>query len=108
VKSPRTLGDLRFAPELAAFPRHSPLEFDGDYDRVLFAGQRFADAGAGGARFAECAFTDGTWFEGGRLRRCRFTDVWFGQVRFVTADLAESSLTDTWFSGCAFAGVGVQ
>jgi uncharacterized protein YjbI with pentapeptide repeats len=107
VKSPLTLDDLRFASELVALPRPSSLEFDGDYERVPFAGQTFADAGAGGARFTECAFTDGTGFEGGQLRRCRFSDVWFGQVRLVAADLAESSLTDTWFVGCVFAGVGV-
>ncbi len=105
MKSPLALDDLRFASELVAFPGSASLEFDGDYDRVLFAGQTFADAGAGGARFTECAFTDGTSVEGGQLRRCRFTDVWFGQVRLVAADLAESSLTDTWFNGCVFAGL---
>jgi uncharacterized protein YjbI with pentapeptide repeats len=105
VQSPQTLDDLRFASELAAFPQPSSLEFDGDYDRVLFAGHTFSDASAGGARFTECAFTDGTGFDGGQLRRSRFSDVWFGQVRLVAADLAESSLTDAWFSGCVLAGV---
>ena len=105
MKSPQALGDLRFASELAAFPPPASLEFDGDYDRVLFAGHAFSGADAGGARFTECAFTDGTGFDGGQLRRARFSEVWFGQVRFVAADLAESSLTDAWFSGCVFAGV---
>lgn len=105
VKSPETYDDLPFASELAPFGESSPLEFDGDYDRVLFAGLAFADADAGGARFTECAFTDGTGFDGGRLRRSRFSDVWFSQVRLVAVDVAESSLTDAWFSGCVFAGV---
>ena len=105
MKSPKALGDLRFASELAAFPQPSSLEFDGDYDRVLFAGRTFSGTDAGGARFTECAFTDGTGFDGGQLRRSRFADVWFGQVRFVGADLAESSLTDAWLSGCVLAGV---
>jgi uncharacterized protein YjbI with pentapeptide repeats len=105
VKTPETFDDLGFASELAPFGESSPLEFDGDYDRVLFAGLAFADADAGGARFTECAFTDGTGFDGGRLRRSRFSDVWFSQVRLVAVDLAESSLTDAWFSGCVLAGV---
>lgn len=83
VKSPQAFRDLPFASELAAFDASSPLEFDGDYDRVLFAGLAFADADAGGARFTECAFTDGTGFDGGQLRRARLSDVWFSQVRLV-------------------------
>jgi uncharacterized protein YjbI with pentapeptide repeats len=105
MQSPQTFGDLRFASELKAFPDAQALEFDGDYDRVRFAGLAFPDADAGGARFTECAFTDGTGFDGGRLRRSRFADVWFGQVRLVAVDLAESSLTDAWFSGCVLAGM---
>jgi uncharacterized protein YjbI with pentapeptide repeats len=105
MNSPQALDDLRFASELTAFPDTGSLEFDGDYDRVLFAGRAFADADAGGARFTECAFTNGTEFDGGRLRRCRLSDVWFAQVRFVAVDLAESSLTDAWASDCVLAGV---
>jgi uncharacterized protein YjbI with pentapeptide repeats len=99
------MADLRFASELRAFPDDESLEFDGDYDRLLFAGRTFAEADAGGARFTECAFTDGTGLDGGQLRRSRFSDVWFGQARLVAVELAESSLTDTWFSGCVLAGV---
>lgn len=97
--------DLQFASELTEFGESSSLEYEGDYDRVLFAGRGFADPDAGGARFTECAFTDGAGFDGGQLRRCRFSDVWFAQVRFVAVDLAESSLTDVWLRGCVFAGV---
>jgi len=107
VKSPRTVDDLQFAAELRALPDDGPggLEIDGDYDRVLFSGQEFADADAGGARFTECAFTGRVGFDGGRLRRARLSDVWFGETRLVAVDMAESSLTDVWFSGCVFAGV---
>jgi uncharacterized protein YjbI with pentapeptide repeats len=105
VKPPKTIGDLPFAAELADFGATSSLEVDGDYDRVLFAGLAFGDADAGGARFTECAFTDRTAFDGARLRRARFTDVWLAQVRLVAADLAESSLTDVVFDGCVLAGV---
>jgi uncharacterized protein YjbI with pentapeptide repeats len=108
VKSPRTVDDLPFAPELRPFPDApgSPgLEAEGDYDRVLFSGSLFSGADAGGARFTECAFTAGAGFDSGRLRRTRLSDVWFGETRLVAVDMAECSLTDVWFSGCVFAGV---
>lgn len=105
MKSPKALGDLPFAPDLAAFGDSASLGYDGDYDRVLFAGRDFTGADAGGARFTECAFTDGTGFDGGQLRRARFSDVWFAQARMVSLDLAESSLTDVWLTGCVLAGV---
>ncbi|MGH3280667.1 MAG: pentapeptide repeat-containing protein [Trebonia sp.] len=105
MNSPRALDDLRFASELTPFPDTGSLELDGDYDRALFAGRTFSGADAGGARFTECAFTNGTEFDGGRLRRSRLSDVWFAQVRFVAVDLAESSLTDAWASDCVLAGV---
>jgi uncharacterized protein YjbI with pentapeptide repeats len=110
MKSPRTLDDLQFAPELRALSEDAgdgsgELEIDGDYDRVLFSVRSFTDTDAGGARFTECAFTGGTGFDGGRLRRARLSDVWFGETRLVALDMAESSLTDVWFSGCVFAGV---
>jgi uncharacterized protein YjbI with pentapeptide repeats len=104
VKSPRTLDDLPFAAELRPADH---LERDGDYDRMLFSGPAFAGNGAeaDGARLMECAFTSGAGFDGGRLRRARLTDVWFGETRLVGTDLAEASLTDAWFSGCVLAGV---
>jgi uncharacterized protein YjbI with pentapeptide repeats len=107
VQSPKALGDLQFASELSALPGDEgggELEIDGDYERVLFSGRSFTDTEAGGARFTECAFTGGG-LDGGRLRRARLSDVWFGETRLVALDMAESSLTDTWFSGCVFAGV---
>jgi uncharacterized protein YjbI with pentapeptide repeats len=115
VKSPRNYEELPFASELAAFPgagdgsgdasgpAAESLEIDGDYDRLLFSGALFADTDAGGARFTECAFTGAGGFDGGRLRRSRLSDVWFGETRLVAVDMAETSLTDVWFSGCAAA-----
>ena len=112
MKSPKTVDDLQFASELRTLADQTradggsgDLDIDGDYDRVLFSGCTFADTDAGGARFTECAFTGGTGFDGGRLRRARLSDVWFGETRLVAVDIAESSLTDVWFSGCVFAGV---
>jgi uncharacterized protein YjbI with pentapeptide repeats len=101
MKSPHRLTDLPFAQELRSF--EGMLEVDGDYDRILFDGSAFEDANAGGSRVTESAFT-GVTFDGGRMRRARLSDVWFGETRMVAFDLAESSLTDVWFSGCVFAG----
>jgi uncharacterized protein YjbI with pentapeptide repeats len=108
MKSPGALDDLPFASDLRPFPAAgSPeglLEPEGDYDRVLFSGSRFTEPEADRAGFVECAFTSGG-LDGGRLRRARLSDVWFGDTRLVATDLAESSLTDVWFSGCVLAGL---
>ncbi len=102
MKSPRNLADLPFAASLSLF--EGTLELEGDYDRVRFDGSAFADAMAGGSRFAESGFT-GVTLDGGRMRRARLSEVWFGETRLVAFDLAESSLTEVWFSGCVLAGV---
>ena len=102
MKSPRSFADLSFAALLEPFD--GVLEVDGDYDRVRFDGLVFADAAAGGSRFAESAFT-GVTFDGGRARRARLSQVWVSESRFVAFDMAESSLTDVWFTGCVLAGV---
>ncbi len=100
------MDDLPFTTELRALPDdRAGLESEGYYDRVLFSGPAFTDTEAGGSRFIECAFTAGAGFDGGQVRRARLSDVWFGDARLVAVDLAESSLTDVWFSGCVFAGV---
>lgn len=102
MKSPRILTDLPFATDLRPF--EGELEVEGDYDRIRFDGSTFTDAAAGGSRVAECGFT-GVAFDGGRMRRTRLSDVWFEQTRLVAVDLAESSLTDVWLTGCVLAGV---
>src|ERR1700745_3800899 len=102
MKPPHALADLPFAAELRPFD--GELELEGDYDRVRFDSAAFAEAMAGGSRFAESAFT-GVTFDGGRLRRARLSDVWFGETRLGGCDIAESSWTDVWFNGCVLAGV---
>jgi uncharacterized protein YjbI with pentapeptide repeats len=102
MKEPRGLADLPFAEELR--PLADALEVDGDYELAHVSGSPMAGTAAGGSRFAECAFT-GVTFDSGQLRRCRLSDVWFGESRFVAFDLAESSFADAWFSGCVLAGV---
>jgi uncharacterized protein YjbI with pentapeptide repeats len=112
MKSPTRLEELPFAAMLSDFDSESAnssgfgglLEIDGDYDRVRFAGVAFAPPYASGARFIESVFVGGS-FDEGRLRRARFTDVWFEQTRLVAVDVVGSSLTDVWFNGCVFAGV---
>jgi len=102
MKPPHNLADLPFAADLRVFD--GVLELDGDYDRVRFSGSAFSGVVAGGSRFAESAFT-GVTFDGGRLRRARMSDVWFSETRFVALDIAESSWTDVWLTGCVLAGV---
>jgi uncharacterized protein YjbI with pentapeptide repeats len=102
MKSPHSVADLPFAAHLRPFD--GELELDGDYDLARFDTVTFDDAMAGGARFMESAFT-GVTFDGGRLRRARLSDVWFGETRLVALDLAESSWTNVWLSGCVLAGV---
>ena len=102
MKPPHNLADLPFAADLRVFD--GVLELDGDYDRVRFSGSAFSGVVAGGSRFAESAFT-GVTFDGGRLRRARMSDVWFSETRFVALDIAESSWTDAWLTGCVLAGV---
>jgi len=86
MKSPIKLDELPFAAALSGFESDS-LEIDGDYDRVRFDGVAFDAAAASGARFTESAFIGGS-FDEGRLRKARFTDVWFEQTRLVAVDVA--------------------
>ena len=105
MKSPRGLDELLFSSDLRSSDgRAEALEIDGDYERTRFDGDTFVEAIASGVRIIESAFV-GAAFDGGRLRKARFSDVWFEQTRLVALDIAESSLTDVWFTGCVFAGV---
>src|SRR5215469_10966364 len=102
MKAPRNPAELAFYGSLSPLP--GSLEVDGDYDSVLVEDASFSDVGLSGSRFVECVLT-GVTFDEGTLRKCRMSDVWFGETRFVAVDLAESSLVDTWLSGCVLAGV---
>ena len=107
MKTPRSLADLAFFSFLS--PLEGSLHVDGDYDGALINGEALGTdiidgAFASGSRFCESAIT-GLTFDGGTLRKCRMSDVWFGDTRLVSADLAESSLVDAWWSGCVLAGV---
>ena len=79
------------------------LEPDGDYEGVLFDGASFADADAGHCHFLDCSFVS-TSFDGGRLRKARFTDVTLRETRFVACDLAETGWQDVTLDGCALSG----
>jgi uncharacterized protein YjbI with pentapeptide repeats len=99
---PTELAELPYARHLEPLP--GELEREGAYD-TLHADQReFREPDAGGARFTECAFTS-VAFEGGRLRRARFDDVWCHTVRWVGADLAESAWMDAAVVSGMLAGV---
>jgi uncharacterized protein YjbI with pentapeptide repeats len=107
MKAPRSLADLGFYNSLSPLTRL--IEIDGDYDGVIISDQSLgnpvlADVAASGTRFIESAIT-GVTFNGGTLRKCRMSDVWLGDTRFVAIDLAESTLVDTWLNGCVLAGV---
>ncbi|MEV1200616.1 pentapeptide repeat-containing protein [Microbispora rosea] len=103
-REPRELGDLPYADHLEPFDGR--LSQGGDYDTVLFDGQEFEDADAGGARFMESAFTSVT-FTGGRYRRARFSDVWMNGVRWVGGDLTESVWVDAEIVMSAPAGTAL-
>ena len=106
MKTPRSLDDLAFYESLS--PLRGSLDIDGDYDSILVTPEALdgaaIDATLSGARFVESAFT-GVTFDGTYMRRCRISDTWFGEARFVAVDIAESTLVDAWLSGCVLAGV---
>src|SRR6516162_5345873 len=81
-------------------PYEGDLEPDEDYEGVLFDGTSFADADAGHCHFLDCSFLAAS-FDGGRLRKARFTDVTLRQTRFLGPDLAETGWQDGPLSGCA-------
>jgi uncharacterized protein YjbI with pentapeptide repeats len=107
MKTPRSLADLAFFTFLS--PLECSLRVDGDYDGALIDSEALGTgtvegAVVSGSRFSESAVT-GLTFDNVNLRKCRMSDVWFGDTRLVSADLAESSLVDAWWSGCVLAGV---
>ncbi|GAA4579435.1 hypothetical protein GCM10023194_05080 [Planotetraspora phitsanulokensis] len=102
MSRPRERADLPFAPHLE--PHTGGLVSSGDYDTALFDGNVFDEPEAGHARFIECAFS-GAVFTGGRYRRARLSDVWMHSVRWVGADLGETTWLDAEVIASALAGI---
>lgn len=96
------LADLPYA---AALTRHTGgLASAENYDTVHFDRLEFDGPEAAGSRFLECAFTQVT-FQGGRLRRAHFSQVWLRDFRMVSTSLAETGWVDATLIGGIAAGV---
>lgn len=98
---PTVLSDLPYAEDLRPFDRkqlHADL-----HEVVHVDGERFAGVNLTGARFIESAFTGAQW-DGGVMRRCRFTDVWMHAVRLTGTDIAECTWLDSHVLAGVFAG----
>jgi uncharacterized protein YjbI with pentapeptide repeats len=100
--APRELADLPYAAMLT--PHSGGLAAHGQYDTVRFGELTFDEPSAANAKFLECAFTQVS-FQGGQLRRSRFSDVWLRDVRLTGTDLAETSWLDATIIGGVAAGV---
>ncbi len=82
----------------------SPLTRDRDYDLCHFASSDERETDAGSSRFTECAF-ENVQFDGIRLRRTKFTDVWWRGSRVLSSDIAESEWLDVAMLSSALAGI---
>jgi uncharacterized protein YjbI with pentapeptide repeats len=98
---PRELADLPYASDLE--PHRGGLDPHADYELAHFDQLSLEDPTAPSARFMECAVT-GVTFQQGQLRRARFTNVFFRDVRMVTTGLAETNWQDVTFAATAIAG----
>jgi uncharacterized protein YjbI with pentapeptide repeats len=101
AKIPQDAADLPYAHALDPGP--SPLRRDTDYDLRHFVSEE-NDVDAGSSRFMECAF-ENVQFQDVRLRRAKFTDVWWRGARMLTVDFAESEWLDASVLSSALAGV---
>ncbi|WP_017586333.1 pentapeptide repeat-containing protein [Nocardiopsis ganjiahuensis] len=97
---PTALSDLPYAQDLRPFTMDQLHE--DPHDVVHFDGDTFEGINLTGARFIESAFT-GTRWEGGAMRRCRFTDVWMHTVRMSGTDIAECTWLDSHVLASLFA-----
>jgi uncharacterized protein YjbI with pentapeptide repeats len=100
--APRELADLPYAAALT--PHAGGLTAHGEYDTVRFSELTFDQPSAANAKFLDCAFAQVS-FQGGYLRRSRFSDVWFRDVRLTSVDLAETSWLEATIIGAVVAGV---
>jgi len=85
-------------------PHEGDLEPDEDYEGILFENTSFTDTKTGHSHFLDSSFLK-VAFDGGRLRKARFTDVTLRETRLVVCDLAETGWLDVTLDGCALSGV---
>jgi uncharacterized protein YjbI with pentapeptide repeats len=97
----RGLGGIPFAAALT--PHSGDLAADAVYDGVHFDRLSFDEPRAAGSRFIECAFT-GVSFQGGRLAKARFRDVWLRDVRLVATGLTQTEWADVTVTESIAAG----
>jgi uncharacterized protein YjbI with pentapeptide repeats len=102
TKIPQDVSDLPYAHALEPGP--TPLKRDWDYDLCHFESADERDADAGSSRFTECAF-ENVQFDTLRLRRAKFTDVWWRGSRVLSTDVAESEWLDATMISSALAGI---
>jgi uncharacterized protein YjbI with pentapeptide repeats len=96
--------DLAGIPFAASLTRHrGTLAPDADYDGVHFDGLSLDEPRAASSRFIECAVT-GVTFQGGRLTKARFRDVWLRDVRLVATGLGETEWADVTMTESVAAG----
>jgi uncharacterized protein YjbI with pentapeptide repeats len=100
----RDLTGIPFAASLT--PHSGGLAPGGDYDGVHFDGLSLDEPRAASSRFIECALT-GVTFQGGRLTKARFRDVWLRDVRLVATGLGESEWADVTMTDSVAAGAEV-
>jgi uncharacterized protein YjbI with pentapeptide repeats len=96
------LADLPFAAALA--PHAGGLVPSTEYDGLHFDRLSFDEPRAASSRFIECAFT-GVTFQGGGLRRARFSEVLLRDVRLIATGLAETQWADVAVTQSVAAGV---
>jgi len=101
---PRGGDPLAGVPFAAALTRHSGgLAPDADYDGMHFDQLTLDEPRAASSRFIECAVT-GVTFQGGRMTKARFRDVWMRDVRLVATGLGETEWTDVTVAESVWAG----
>ncbi len=98
---PARVSDLPYSAALEDHPG-GPLS-PGNHDVIRVEGEDFGGAYLDGSQFLESAFST-TGFDGARLRRCRFNDVWMHTVRMVGTDMTESAWLDSYALSSLFSG----
>ncbi|MGV4926193.1 pentapeptide repeat-containing protein [Streptomyces sp. BHT-5-2] len=105
VNTPRDLAALPYADRLEPFI--GEIEHAGAYEWLHFDGTTFEGGEAGSSLFSQSAFSSVS-FNGGRLRRSRFDEVWLHTVRMVGTNLAETTWLDSECAASIFAGTEIH